>query len=200
MTKQSNTFVVTVIRTKKNCNRGSALEWSVGIVGWGKGVYLASPGRLTARQGLLSLQKVWVMGEWFYFCFLTFIPVPLSPLSLSFGGGRMVRRCVSCVTGAYNWYWLTVGQGLLSLLQVRVAGKGRRGMFLFLLFLHYHSCSSFFPVPLSSLLSFFSLSLGDDTKWPTRADVSLNPNTIPFHLLYYFFCLSSRSPFLWDDT
>ena len=58
-------------------------------------------------------------------------------------------------------------------------------MFLFLLFLHFHSCSSFFPVTLFHLfyylfylLSLFSLSLGDDTKWPTRVDVSLNPNTI----------------------
>ena len=33
-----------------------------------------------------------------------------------FGGGWVVRRCrVSYVTGASNWYWLTVGQGLLSL-------------------------------------------------------------------------------------
>ena len=31
---------------------------------------------------------------------------------------------------------------------------------------------------LLSLLYFFSLSLGDDTKLPTRVDVSLNPNTI----------------------
>ena len=77
---------------------------------------------------------------------------------------------------------------------ILVVGKGRGGMFLFLLFLHFHSCSSFFPVPLSSLslflpcpslsspllslLSLFSLSLGDDTKWPSRVDVSLNPNTI----------------------
>ena len=35
-----------------------------------------------------------------------------------------------------------------------------------------------FSAPLLSLLSLFSLSLGDDTKWPTRVDVSLNPNTI----------------------
>ena len=65
---------------------------------------------------------------------------------------------------------------------ILVVGKGRGGMFLFLLFLHFHSCSSFFLVPLSSpllsLLSLFSLSLGDDTKWPSRVDVSLNPNTI----------------------
>ena len=51
---------------------------------------------------------------------------------------------------------------------ILVVGKGRGGMFLFLLFLHFHSCSAFFPVPLFhllySLLSLFSLSLGDDTK------------------------------------
>ena len=53
-------------------------------------------------------------------------------------------------------------------LAILVVGKGRGGMFLFLLFLHFHSCSSFFPVPLFhllySLLPLFSLSLGDDTK------------------------------------
>ena len=35
---------------------------------------------------------------------------------------------------------------------ILVAGKGRGGMFLFLLFLHFHSCSSFFSVPLFHLL------------------------------------------------
>ena len=41
---------------------------------------------------------------------------------------------------------------------ILVVGKGRGGMFLFLLFLHFHSCSSFFPVPLFHLLySFFYL-------------------------------------------
>ena len=39
---------------------------------------------------------------------------------------------------------------------ILVVGKGRGGMFLFLLFLHFHSCSSFFPVPLFHLL--YSLS------------------------------------------
>ena len=32
------------------------------------------------------------------------------------------RCCVSCVTVASNRYWLTVGQGLISLQQVRVEG------------------------------------------------------------------------------
>ena len=65
---------------------------------------------------------------------------------------------------------------------ILVAGKDRGEMFLFLLFLHFHSCSYFFPVPLFHLFYYlfylFSLSVGDDTKWPTRVDVSLNPNTI----------------------
>ena len=52
---------------------------------------------------------------------------------------------------------------------ILVTGKGRGGMFLFLLFLHFHSSSSFFPVPrfhrhLLSFLSLFSISLGDNTK------------------------------------
>ena len=41
-------------------------------------------------------------------------------------GGGWVRQRYQCyvsyVTGASNWYWLTVGQGLLSLQQVRVEG------------------------------------------------------------------------------
>ena len=44
--------------------------------------------------------------------------------------------------------------------------------FLFL-FLACPSLSSLLP-----LLSLFSLCLGDDTKWPTRVELSLNPNTI----------------------
>ena len=74
---------------------------------------------------------------------------------------------------AYSW----TRPGIL------VAGKGRGGdvfissvsslSFLFL-FLPCPSLSSL----LLFLLSLFSLSLGDDTKWPTRVDVSLNPNTI----------------------
>ena len=50
---------------------------------------------------------------------------------------------------------------------ILVAGKGRGEMFLFLLFLHFHSCSSFLPVPLCHLFYYlfsFLLSLGDDTK------------------------------------
>ena len=72
---------------------------------------------------------------------------------------------------------------------VLVVGKGRGGMFFIssvsslsflFLFLPCPSLSS----PLLSLLSLFSLSLGDDTKWPSRVDVSLNPNTIKWIVLY----------------
>ena len=59
----------------------------------------------------------------------------------------MVRRqkCrVSCVTDASKL--------ILALSWARHAGKGRGGIFLFLLFLHFHSISSFSPVPLFHLL------------------------------------------------
>ena len=73
-------------------------------------------------------------------------------------GGWVRQRCrVSCVNGASSWYWLTVGQGLLSLQQVRV-----EGVVLFLLFLqhfYFHSFSSFSPVSLLYLLYYlFHLS------------------------------------------
>ena len=41
---------------------------------------------------------------------------------------------------------------------ILVAGKGRGGMFLFLLFPHFHSCSCFFPVPRFHLLCYLSIS------------------------------------------
>ena len=69
-------------------------------------------------------------------------------------GGWVRQRChVSYVTGASNWYWLTVGQFLLS--GRRVEGR----MVLVLLLLHCHSFSFFPCLFLSSpLLSLFSLS------------------------------------------
>ena len=67
--------------------------------------------------------------------------------------------CILCHRGvqlilAYSW----------ARPAILVAGEGRGGMFLFLMFLHFQSCSSFFSVPLFRLLYLFSLSLGDDTK------------------------------------
>ena len=58
---------------------------------------------------------------------------------------------------------------------ILIAHKGRGEMFLFLFL--FTLCPSL-SYPLLSRLSLFSLSQGDDTKWPTRVDVSLNPNTI----------------------
>ena len=73
----------------------------------------------------------------------------------------------------YQWFFTELGWGWLGVAKVMgilyhwgvqlilasswarpailLAGKGRGGMFLFLLFLHFHSCSSFFPDPLFHL-------------------------------------------------
>ena len=81
--------------------------------------------------------------------------------------------------------WLGGGKGLLYLQQV---GKG--ACYYFFCFCTVIRC---FPHPphflffLSSTSSSvpFLLSLGDDTKWPTRVDVSLNNNsTTTFALLF----------------
>ena len=69
----------------------------------------------------------------------------------------MRRCCVSYITGASNWYWLTVGQGLLSLYWVRVEGE----CFYFFCFF------TFIPVSLSSLsLSFISSTLSSISFLP----------------------------------
>ena len=65
---------------------------------------------------------------------------PQSPCSLTPGSGVAKVSCILCHRGvqlilAYSW----------ARLAILVAGKGRGGMFLLLLFLHFHSCSSFFP-------------------------------------------------------
>ena len=49
---------------------------------------------------------------------------------------------------------------------ILVAGKGRGGMFLFLLFLHSHSCSSFFPIHLFHLL-YYLFYLFSPFLWET---------------------------------
>ena len=77
---------------------------------------------------------------------------------------------------AYSWARPTI----------LVAGKGIGGMFLFLKFLHFHSCSSFIPVPLFHLPYYlFSPFLWKMTQNDLQGlTVSLNPNTInqsPYH-------------------
>ena len=49
---------------------------------------------------------------------------------------------------------------------ILVAGKGRGGMFLFLLFLHFHSCSYFFPNRLFHLL-YYLFYLFSPFLWET---------------------------------
>ena len=90
-------------------------------------------------------------------------------------------RCrVSEVIGASNWYWLPAGQGLLSLLQVRVE-KECFYFFCFFTFIPVVRSSLSLSFISSTILSHFSRSLGDNTKWPTRVDVSLKPNDLwPF--------------------
>ena len=88
-----------------------------------------------------------------------------------------------------NWYGLIVWQGLLSLQQVRVEGECFYFFCLLLSFIYLVLTCPSLSSPLLSLLSLFSLSLGDDTKWPTRVDVSLNPNTInQKHFLFVNIC------------
>ena len=82
------------------------------------------------------------------------IPNNPSYLKLWWCGRVVWRYCVSYVTGASNWYWLTVGQGLLSTKQVRVEGE----CFYFF---------AFFPVPLSSLFfSFISSTISSISFLP----------------------------------
>ena len=86
-----------------------------------------------------------------------------------YGRGGRVRGCgegvVSCVSGSFNWYWLTIGQGLQHLLLVRVEGGGV--LFCFLLsFLFFLSLFH---------LYFFSLFLADDTV--THKSWCVKPNT-----------------------
>ena len=77
------------------------------------------------------------VGRLLYIC--------LAILCWGFSGGAKVS-CILCHRGVqliltYSW----------ARPAILVAGKGGGGMFLFLLFLYFHSCSSFFPVPLFHL-------------------------------------------------
>ena len=70
-------------------------------------------------------------------------------------------RCILCHRGvqlilAYSWARPAIVE----------VGKGRGGMFLFLLFLPFHSCSSFFPVPLFHLF-YYLFYLFSPFLWET---------------------------------
>ena len=77
-------------------------------------------------------------------------------------------------------YWLTVGQGLLSLQQVRVKEKCFY-FFFFFTFVHF---------PLSPHYYLFYLPssfLWETTKWPTSVDLLLNPKAINPKCMYTIF-------------
>ena len=123
----------------------------LGVVGWGK-----VPCILCHRDVQLILSYIWARpailkagngrgGCFYFFCFFTFIPVALPFASLS-GGCQWCEGVVYLMSPvqlilAYSW----------ARPAILVVGKGRGGMFLLLLFLYFHSCSSFFPVPLFHL-------------------------------------------------
>ena len=87
-----------------------------------------------------------------------------SSLLLDFYRGWSGVAMVSCILRhrgvqlklAYSW----------ARPAILVAGKGRGGMFLFLLFLHFHSCSYFFPNHLSHLL-YYLFYLFSPFLWET---------------------------------
>ena len=95
------------------------------------------------------------------------IYVELSKISnmidIYIGGGWLGVTKVSCVLChrdvqlilTYSWARPTI----------LVAGKGREGMFLFLLFLHFHSCSFFFHGPLFHL--YYLIYLFPPFLWET---------------------------------
>ena len=63
------------------------------------------------------------------------------------GGGWLDGGKVTCIF--CRWGVQLILAYSLAIPAILAAGKDKVGMFLFLLFLHFHSCSSFFPVPLS---------------------------------------------------
>ena len=99
-----------------------------------------------------------LMGLFFCFFFAFFFSSPEGVWSGVAKVSCILRHWGVQLILAYSW----------ARPAILVAGKGIGGMCLFLLFLHFHFCSSFFPVslssPLLSLLSLIFLSLGDDIK------------------------------------
>ena len=69
-----------------------------------------------------------------------------------------------CIQLIMVYSWFTVYSWASP--AVLVAGKGRGGMFLFPLFLHFHSCSSFFNVPLFHLF-YYLFYLSSPFLWET---------------------------------
>ena len=75
---------------KVNVGHSDIYFMVLGVVGWCEGVlYLTSPGRPTVLAYSWARPAILVAGKgrggcFYFFCFFTFISVPLSSLSLSF--------------------------------------------------------------------------------------------------------------------
>ena len=94
-------------------------------------IYVGLNGNFNCRQTLgMGIRNHLLLSKWEF---------QLPPV-----GGWVVRRChVSFVTRGVQ----LILADSWARPAILVAGKGREVMFLFLLFLHFHSCFSFFPVP-----------------------------------------------------
>ena len=88
------------------------------------------------------------------------LTVNVCPKQGGWSGGAKVS-CILCHRGVQ----LILAYSLARPAIVEV-GKGRGGMFLFLLFLPFHSCSSFFPVPLFHLF-YYLFYLFSPFLWET---------------------------------
>ena len=67
------------------------------------------------RKNIISLLMIFIPFHTIVIVYFIMVSLWWSVFLSVWGGGRVVRRCrVSYVTGASYWYWLTVGQGLLS--------------------------------------------------------------------------------------
>ena len=109
------------------------------------------------RNGI-SPEQNWQIFPARSFCHIQHLAALKASVTLLAGGGWVRQRChVSCVTWASNWYWLTVGQGLLPLQQVWVEGECFNFFFVFT-FIHFP------PFPLS--LSFISSTISSISLLP----------------------------------
>ena len=109
--------------------------------------YLTSPG----LKLILAYRWTWLAilvtgkGRGGMSLFLLFFPCPSHLLYYPFCWGWSDGAKVLCILRHRGVQLILVYSWARP--DVLVAGKGRGGMFLFLLFLHFHSCSSFFPTP-----------------------------------------------------
>ena len=99
-------------------------------------------------------------------------------------------------------YYVTSASNCWARSAILAAGKGREGQcfYFFTFFNVIHFPLSPWPFLSSPLLSaLFSLSLGNDTKWHTRVDVSLNPNSIKIQIyrINMVFCIVLTGNICW---